>query len=476
MFGVVIFLLMVIHLSQLNSLMFSDMLDTSQNYITQLSAKDDCGKPLHLTPLIESGKISEAQNISRVTDLEHNIKSHAGFLTVNKRFKTNLFFWFFKAKSNDWENSPLLLWLQGGPGMTSLYGLFMENGPFEIKRESADDFSLLNRKYAWTNEYNVVYIDNPAGVGYSHTGSEKGYATNQKQVANNLYKALVQLFKLFPSIHSNKFFLTGESYAGKYIPALGYKIHSANKKSKFRINLTGLFVGNAFFSPGDQMIYGDYLKMIGLLDENQQHIFNTYQADVKKLIDKKDWLNATFKFSELFFRSIYGYPTLFNNYTGLSQHYNYISDSPAESGENYRNFMAFLTKASTRKMIHVGNTPWGEYNTVAWHLRADIMKSVSTWLEVLLDHYDVLFYNGQLDVICAYPGTVNAFKQLQWSGTQEYRQADSKKWYIENKLAGYYKKAGRFIDIMVRNTGHMVPRDNPLWAYTLLNQFVSKSL
>jgi Carboxypeptidase C (cathepsin A) len=53
------------------------------------------------------------------------------------------------------------LWLQGGPGATSLYGLFTENGPFSVNK----DFVLKEREYSWTKTLNVIYIDNPVGTG-----------------------------------------------------------------------------------------------------------------------------------------------------------------------------------------------------------------------------------------------------------------------------------------------------------------------
>ena len=64
-------------------------------------------------------------------------------------------------------------------------------------------------------------------LGYSFTNS--CYVTTQKEVANDLYDALTQFFQLFPSLKRNDFYVTGESYAGKYIPAISHKIHTENK-------------------------------------------------------------------------------------------------------------------------------------------------------------------------------------------------------------------------------------------------------
>lgn len=87
-----------------------------------------------------------------------------------------MFFWFFPAESGA-ADAPVLLWLQGGPGATSLFGLFDENGPYECR-----DGRPSLRKYSWSKQYNLLYIDNPVGTGYSFTGHEQGYARNQTQV------------------------------------------------------------------------------------------------------------------------------------------------------------------------------------------------------------------------------------------------------------------------------------------------------
>ncbi|KAG0442831.1 hypothetical protein HPB47_015578 [Ixodes persulcatus] len=109
-------------------------------------------QPLYLTPFIEDGRLDEAKSLSRVKSLGdvEDVPSYAGFLTVKKDTGSNLFFWFFPAKENP-ESAPLILWLQGGPGSSSMIGLFTEHGPFVVDddgnlklRESHLDQTLLD--------------------------------------------------------------------------------------------------------------------------------------------------------------------------------------------------------------------------------------------------------------------------------------------------------------------------------------------
>lgn len=231
--------------------------------IKSVDVTGDPGKPLYLTPLIEKKLIKEAQTAALVNFGEfQNVKSYSGYLTVDKRFQSNLFFWFFPAAHN-YSGVPVILWLQGGPGSTSMFGLFNEHGPLKLEKGK-----ITLRNESWTNTHSVLYIDNPVGTGFSFTTG--GYAKNQTKVGEDLYEALKQFFLLFPELQKNDFFVTGESYAGKYVPAVSHMIHEHNQKSQFKINLKGLAIGNGLCDPEHQLEYGKYLYQIGLIDSEQE--------------------------------------------------------------------------------------------------------------------------------------------------------------------------------------------------------------
>ena len=84
------------------------------------------------------------------------------------------------------KDAPVLLWLQGGPGGSSLFGLFNENGPFQVK----ENLEVTKRQTSWTLTHHVIYIDQPVGTGFSFTKLDKCMAQNQDNVATDLYNAL----------------------------------------------------------------------------------------------------------------------------------------------------------------------------------------------------------------------------------------------------------------------------------------------
>lgn len=156
--------------------------------------------------------------------------------------------------------------------------------------------------------------------------------------------------------------------------------------------------------------------------------------------------------------------SLFYNTTNLANVYNFISNTI----EFDKPFQNFIDREEVREAIHVGNTTFSDGSEVYTHLMYDIPNSVAPWIEELLENYRILFYNGQLDLLVQYPPTVEFLNHLNFSGAEEYKKAKRNPWYVGDDVAGYVKYAGNLIEVQVRNAGHMVPADQPEWAYDLI--------
>ncbi|TSK34735.1 putative serine carboxypeptidase CPVL [Bagarius yarrelli] len=402
------------------------------------------GKPLFLTPYLEQGKIDEARKLSLVGPLPGaNVKSYSGYLTVNKSYNSNLFFWFFPAQIKP-ESAPVLLWLQGGPGGTSMFGLFVEHGPYFVYK----NLTLGYRDFPWTSRYSVLYVDNPVGTGWSFTADDKGYAKNQDDVGRDLYSALVQFFQLFSEFQSNEFYATGESYAGKYVPAIGYYIHKNNPSAKVKINFKGVAIGDGLCDP-EMMLggYADFLYQTGMVDELQrQYVKQQTDAGVK-LIQQEKWVEAFEVFDSLLNGDLVPYPSFFQNATGCTNYFNYLQ---CQEPEDQEYFSRFVTLPSVRNSIHVGNLTFNDGSEVEKHLLQDVMKSIKPWLGVLMNNYRVLIYSGQLDVIVAAPLTELFLPTVNWTGADAYKQAERFHWKVQpsdTEIAGYIRQVDEFYQV-----------------------------
>ncbi|XP_065897205.1 probable serine carboxypeptidase CPVL isoform X2 [Dysidea avara] len=410
------------------------------------------------------------RDLSEVKGIESSLRyhSHAGFFTVNETTNSNMYFWFFPAKNGD-AKAPLLLWLQGGPGGSSLFGLFNENGPIMIDKTG----KVQPRPVNWNEAYSIMYIDNPVGTGFSFADSDEGYSRNEQQVADNLYECLQQFFLVFDDYQKNDFYITGESYAGKYVPALAYKIHQSNPTAQLKINMKGVAIGDGLCDPINMVVgYADLMQQFSLADSVQAEYVRKQTDAAVAEINAGNFVQAFETFDALLNGDLIPYPSYFYNITGSSNYFNILrSTSPEEFGY----YGAFVEKAEVRSQIHVGNLTYNDGSKVEKFLLADVMQSVAPWLATVMDNYKVLLYNGQLDVIVGGPLTEHFLLALQWNGADAFAQANRNVWKIKPddvEVAGFVRKSNNFTQVIVRGAGHILPYDQPERGLDMLDRFI----
>jgi carboxypeptidase C (cathepsin A) len=149
--------------------------------------------------------------------------NYAGLIQVSAA--GHLFYWFSEARAPLAQpaalaQTPVVVWLNGGPGSSSLTGLLTENGPYAIV---AGNSSLVPNALSWNARYHTLYVDQPVGTGFSYCeGNETScYCRNQTQVSAQLVALLEAFFTAHPEYSACPLYITGESYAGKYISYVG---------------------------------------------------------------------------------------------------------------------------------------------------------------------------------------------------------------------------------------------------------------
>lgn len=137
-------------------------------------------------------------------------QSWAGLLRVPDTKNDQLFFWLFEAESED-QSKNLIIWLNGGPGCSSLDGLIKENGPIHF---SGNNTAPSANPYSWTKLANVLYIDQPIGTGYSEGSNQPPL---NAQVTQDFVGWLQTFYDVFPELKAKNTYIAGESYAGVYV-------------------------------------------------------------------------------------------------------------------------------------------------------------------------------------------------------------------------------------------------------------------
>lgn len=156
----------------------------------------------------------------------------------------DMFYWLFQARNLP-NTAPLVIWLTGGPGCSSELAIFYENGPFTIN----DDLSLKANNYSWNTNAHLLFVDQPVGTGYSKARDPTHYARNEKMVAENFYKFLLKFITRYPQFKGRGVYITGESYAGHYIPAIASYIVNHPYED---LKLQGIAIGNGWVDPYHQ--------------------------------------------------------------------------------------------------------------------------------------------------------------------------------------------------------------------------------
>ncbi|KAJ7143727.1 Alpha/Beta hydrolase protein [Mycena epipterygia] len=162
-------------------------------------------------------------------NVTHTIaRSFAGNVGVNRANHPNatLFFWAFEKTNGSLTGSaadtdPWIIWLNGGPGASSLLGLMTENGPLHV----TGDYSIVQNNFSWNQLADTFWVDQPVGTGYS-TSDATSYVPDEDQTGEDFVGFLSNIVKIFPSLATRPLYLMGESYAGTYIPYITKTIFS----------------------------------------------------------------------------------------------------------------------------------------------------------------------------------------------------------------------------------------------------------
>lgn len=180
-------------------------------------------------------------------------RTYAGSVSVNRSGHPNntLFFVAFEkqdgslaAADGERSNEPWTIWLNGGPGSSSMYGLFTENGPLQVSladgAQTNNTLVMKQNPYSWHNLTDIFYIDQPVGTGYS-TSDATGYIVDEDQMGTDFAGFLTNIVAVFPSLKQRPLYITGESYAGTYIPYISKTIVATSPRP---VNLAKIAIGD----------------------------------------------------------------------------------------------------------------------------------------------------------------------------------------------------------------------------------------
>mmetsp|Transcript_10523 Transcript_10523/g.29949 ORF Transcript_10523/g.29949 Transcript_10523/m.29949 type:complete len:534 (+) Transcript_10523:106-1707(+) len=447
---------------------------------------------------------------------EPHFPMYSGYVTVDAAAERALFYVLAEASLGR-ETAPLLLWLNGGPGCSSLGGGFLsELGPYYPRREGGQ---LKSNPYSWHRNANVLFLESPAFVGFSYSNTSSDSAVGDERTAQDAYHFLLAFMGRFPELADRPLWLSGESYGGHYVPQLAWAITEGNEAGgNPRLNLKGFLAGNPLTDTemdNDGAIEFWYSHAI-ISTETAQGIrqycnFSSdgpFRSDFGEDDEKCDEFidQSTVEMGNINIYDIFADVCLKGQQRVASQTGRAAMMARGgrrrRPGQQLLGFRQALLGSTLRDDEYdpcVDNEVEDYFNNpevqVAIHANVsgrlpyrwtdcapdrqlqysaeDVMVSMIPLYEKLVrtePGLSILVYSGDIDAILPVTGTRKWVEALGLKETSRYRPWTSS---IDGQVAGWTKSFSNGLTFAsVRGAGHMVPYTQPQRAFDMVSKFI----
>lgn len=470
-------------------------------------------------------------------------KHFAGHLPASADGEKQLFYWLFEpdgieespsSRSNSGshdEKVPLLIWLNGGPGCSSMDGLFLENGPFRLlppkkSEDKNDDWTIEINPHSWHNApAYVLYIDQPVGTGLSFT-EDKNFCKSDLEINIDFHYFLQSFLTVYadffltdvhgddkasPRTMKRTLYFSGESHAGHYIPSMMDYIlqrnndHATDPRTGITIDLGGAAIGNGWMDPYHQYMASEYAYGIGLIDAAQRRgVSADEEACRAKLAIGHLHESVCTNLIDTIVSSAYGDGgrTRINSYDtrkvepgnaartfppghtdveaylgGWREGFKYAGDMDVPYEDVLRALHAEGSIAAGQRYKECTDPP---YYALAHQDGLGVVEE----LVRVLEHPRkprMLFFNGMADLVCHHVGNERVLLNLPWRFRDEWITADRYAWFPsggggddggDGAPAGFMKEFDNLMFLKVRESGHMVPLDLPVTSLHMMRLFL----
>ncbi|KAF2491000.1 pheromone-processing carboxypeptidase KEX1 [Lophium mytilinum] len=413
------------------------------------------------------------------------LKMHAGHIEVDPAHHGNIFFWHYQNRHIA-NKQRTVIWLNGGPGCSSMDGAMMEIGPYRVREGGKLEYN----DGSWDEFANVLFVDNPVGTGFSYVDSNS-YLHELDEMKDQFIIFLEKWFALFPEYEHDDIYIAGESYAGQHIPYIAKGIIERNQNANKRPwKLAGLLIGNGWISPLDH--YFSYLPFAyeeGLIEGGSEAAkrIESQVAICTKLLNEgaKDHVDTSE--CEKIMMDILDET---KNKKADSKHqclnmYDIRLRDDDSCGMNWPPDLADVTPYLRRQdviaALHINpdkKTGWQECSgSVSANFRARNSVPSIDFLPDILAHIPVVLFSGAKDLICNHLGTESLIGNLEFNGGKGFELspgvwAPKRDWTFEGEPAGIYQEARNLTYVLFYNSSHMVPFDYPRRTRDMLDRFM----
>ncbi|XP_062097880.1 serine carboxypeptidase-like 42 [Humulus lupulus] len=414
-------------------------------------------------------------------------RQYAGYVDVDVKAGRSLFYYFVEADKVP-DKKPLTVWLNGGPGCSSIGGgAFTELGPFY---PIGNGRGLRRNSMSWNRASNLLFIESPAGVGWSYSNTTSDYNAGDASTANDMRVFFLKWFEKFPSFRSRDLFLTGESYAGHYIPQLAIALLDYNEHSTgFKFNIKGIAIGNPLLkldrdAPATYEFFwshGMISDEVGLTIMNEcdfdDYVFasphNITQSCNTALSEANDIVGNYINNYDVILDVCY--PSIVQQELRLRKMATKISVGVDVCMTFERRF--YFNLPEVQKALHANRTnlpySWSMCSGVLNYSDTDGNINILPLLKrIVQNHIPVWVFSGDQDSVVPLLGSRTLIRELahdlNFKITVPYGA-----WFHKGQVGGWATEYGNLLTFAtVRGAAHMVPYAQPSRALHLFSSFV----
>ncbi|CAD8154819.1 unnamed protein product [Paramecium pentaurelia] len=425
----------------------------------------------------------------------YRFKTWSGLIELDDDgVKRNLHYVFVESQTEDAEvaTQPVILWLNGGPGCSSLLGLMQEIGPFVIDNGETE---YQQNPWSWNMNAHLLILESPFGVGFSQPAPDKNYKFTDEKTGRFNYEAIRQWFDTFTYYRGRDFYIAGESYAGMYIPYTAKALLEGEKTidQKEKIQFKGVLIGNGVLINNEKFRSQTSLKFLArrsFIDYTNQFILNHNCAlqpnsascrQAKKSLDDAIalinpygvysycWGDSTLKQYKVERQSKHRF-----SYTPWLK----LNEDDDDSSAPCIDFGPLANKLNTdeyKQALHVDmDTVWTGCSDPVY---LQYTKSEGSYLilpELFQAGIKILLYSGDQDLAVSMVETYESIKQIpgvkEIKGWTPYLNIHPGK--LKDQLAGWIVEYNYFRFQVIRGAGHMVPQDQRENSWFMLDNFI----
>ena len=416
-----------------------------------------------------------------------------------------MFYWMYPHLN--FTDAPIVIWLNGGPGASSIFGNFLENGPLRIERNgtnSSTDYNVyINPEGSWVDSATMIYIDQPIGTGFSY-GSP--LLDNMEDATTYFMTFLENLWAMYPDFNKKPLFMTGESYAGKYIPVYSYEMLDTNVRiGSKKYNLKASLIGDPYIAPLTQRSHMYVVpQALNIIDNSNMDQVAALIKNCQEQILTGDYVNAEISCDGIM---DYIYNISGGAYPYDNRIFNYDWDPNVETVNDY--FTISSTHMDLYNAIHVYDSPKRprfcmDCNRVSTALSADNLEDYTAYIVKLINiPSPVLIYAGEFDAQDGATGQEYWMKNLDFDDNDKLWLQPRKIYWLnatevttcvnfttnatnytncttdpsvnsnESQIVGgYWRSSPYFTYLTVSKAGHFVPTSNYLTSLQFLNDYI----